>query len=69
MRRIGVMVVAYGLTAAAHAAPCVTATPGCAEWVPLRGGPGRWKPGRSGTDLPVLLPLRPTFREGLRLDR
>ncbi len=41
MRRIGVMAVACGLTAAAHAAPCVTAIPGCAEWVPLRGGPGR----------------------------
>jgi hypothetical protein len=42
MRRIGVIAVAsLGLTGAAHAAPCVTATPACTEWVPLRGGPAR----------------------------
>src|ERR1700722_18123818 len=42
MRHIGATALAYlGFAVTAHAAPCVTATQGCTEWIPFHGGPAR----------------------------
>jgi pimeloyl-ACP methyl ester carboxylesterase len=41
LRIDGIVVVLLGSAAGAHAAPCITAGPGCSEWIVFHAGPAR----------------------------